>query len=279
VLLEGAHAPEDLAVAAREGFEVVVHDAVQLAMLRVHGGARLRCWLKVDTGMHRLGFAPKDARAVHAELAALPGVASVALMTHLACSDERDGRMTRRQLAAFDAFADLPGPRSIANSAGVLGHPEAHADWIRPGLALYGVSPFGDDTGAEHGLKAAMTVSTRLLSVKTVRMGESVGYGARSTAPEDMPVGIAAIGYGDGYPRHAPAGTPALVNGRRVPLIGRVSMDMIAVDLRSQPSAAAGDPVELWGAALPVEEIARAAGMIPYELLCGVTQRVRHEAV
>jgi alanine racemase len=279
VLLEGAHAPDDVALAAREGFELVVHGWDQVEQLRAHRGPKLACWLKIDTGMHRLGFPVEDARAAHAALGAAEGVGSIALMTHLANSDERDGPVTPRQLAAFAAFDDLPGPRSIANSAGLLGHPAARADWVRPGLVLYGVSPFGDTLGADHGLRPAMRVTTRLIAVKTARMGASIGYGGRSTATEDMPIGIAAIGYGDGYPRHAPPGAPVGVAGRVVPLLGRVSMDMIAVDLRTVPEARVGIEVELWGAGLPVEHLARAADMIPYELLCGVTQRVRHEAV
>ena len=163
---------------------------------------------------------------------------------------------------------------SAANSAGILGWPETHLDWVRPGIMLYGVSPFNGETGGMRGLKPVMTLRTRLIAVNRCPAGERVGYGGVFTCPEDMPVGVVGIGYGDGYPRHAPGGTPLLLNGRRVPLIGRVSMDMLTVDLRNQPDARVGDPVVLWGEGLPVEEIAQAAGTIAYELLCGVTSRV-----
>jgi len=200
-------------------------------------------------------------------------------MTHLARADEPDAPGVAAQLAAFAAFADLPGPRSIANSAATLALPNTHADWVRPGLALYGVSPFADRSGADEGLRPAMALETSLIALRAVRRGEPVGYGARWTAPEDATIGIAAIGYGDGYPRHAPNGTIALVAGRPAPLVGRVSMDMIALDLRGHPRPEVGAPVQLWGAAAPIEQLARAAGTIPYELICGVTQRVRHEVV
>lgn len=280
VLLEGAFVPDDIAIAAREGFELVVHSPQQLAMLAAFAGGPLAFWLKVDTGMHRLGFRPEEARAAHAALQRHPlRRGPVGWMTHLARADEVGTPGVAEQLAAFAAFADIPGPRSIANSAAALAMPASHADWIRPGLALYGISPYAFRTGADEGLRPAMTFETNLIAVRAVRMGESVGYGARWTAPEDGTIGIAAVGYGDGFPRHAPNGTVALVAGRPAALVGRVSMDMIAFDLRGHPQVEVGAPVELWGAAAPIEQLARAAGMIPYELTCGVTQRVRHDVV
>lgn len=280
VLLEGAFAPDDIAIAAREGFELVVHSAQQLAMLEAFAGGPLAFWLKVDTGMHRLGFRPEEARAAHALLQRHPlRRGSVGWMTHLARADEAGTPGVAEQLAAFTAFADIPGPRSIANSAATLAVPASHADWIRPGLALYGISPFAGRIGADEGLRPAMTFETNLIAVRAVRMGEPVGYGARWTAPEDGTIGIAAVGYGDGFPRHVPNGSLALVAGRPAALVGRVSMDMIALDLRGHPQVEVGAPVELWGAAAPIEQLARAAGMIPYELTCGVTQRVRHDVV
>lgn len=277
VLLEGPHATADVALAAREGFELVVHNWDQVAQLQAHMGAPLKCWLKVDTGMHRLGFAVEEARAAHAALTGAGGVGGLALMTHLANADDRASPVTRRQLAAFADLRDLPGQRSIANSAGVFGHPDSHSDWIRPGLVLYGVSPFADSTGAELGLRPVMRLSTELIAVKRVALGGSIGYGGRSTAREDMRIGIAAIGYGDGYPRALPPGSRMLVAGRPAGLLGRVSMDMVAVDLAGVPQAKVGSAVELWGAGLPVEQVAQAAGMIPWELLCGIAQRVRQE--
>lgn len=278
VLLSGFDEPADLPMLRRLGLDTVVHHASQLAMLEADaGGAPIRCWLKIDSGMHRLGFRPDEAAAVHARLRALPGVdADIALMTHFASSDDFAGDQTREQIARFvAATARLPGERSLSNSAAVLGWPDAHADWVRPGGALYGISVVSGKTGADFGLRPAMTLSSRLIAINRVRGGERIGYGATWTCPEDMPVGVVALGYGDGYPRHAPSGTPMLVNGVRAPIIGRVSMDLITLDLRDVPAARVGDPVVAWGEGLPVEEIAAAAGTIGYELVCSITRRVR----
>ena len=167
--------------------------------------------------------------------------------------------------------------KTIANSAGILAFPDAHVDWVRPGIMLYGVSPFSDSNGSQEGLKPVMTLQSRLITVRALKAGDPVGYGATWRCPEDMSVGVVAAGYGDGYPRHAESGTPVLVNGKRVELIGRASMDMLTVDLRSQPQAKTGDPVVLWGEGLPVEEIANHAGTIPYEVLCAVHKRLKFE--
>jgi alanine racemase len=174
-----------------------------------------------------------------------------------------------------EATAGLPGARSLANSAAVLGWPDAHFDWVRPGGALYGISVVEGRTGSDFGLRPAMTLATRLIAVNRIAKGERIGYSGTWQCPEDMPVGVAAIGYGDGYPRRVPAGTPALVNGQRSDIIGRVSMDLMTIDLRSQPDARPGDPVVLWGEGLPVEAIAAAAGTIGYEPVCSITRRVR----
>jgi alanine racemase len=201
-------------------------------------------------------------------------------MTHLACADEPGHPATARQLERLrEALDGLEGEVSVANSAGVLAWPATHGDWVRPGIMLYGLSPFPDRTGIQDGLRPAMTLETRLIAVNYCRAGEAVGYGGAWVCPEDMPVGVAAAGYGDGYPRHAPSGTPVLVNGARVPLAGRVSMDMLTLDLRTQPRACPGDPVVLWGPALPAEEVAGRAGTIAYELVTGITGRVPREVV
>ena len=282
VLLSGINEPDDIARVRELGVESVVHHHSQLEMLeQAPLGAPVRCWLKVDSGMHRLGFAPDTVREAHARLQAAPAVAGdIVLMNHFASSDEFDGdngagRQTREQLRVFaEATAGLPGARSLANSAGVLGWPQAHADWIRPGGALYGMSVVAGTTGADFGLRPAMTLATRLIAINPVRRGEHIGYSATWTCPEDMPVGVAAIGYGDGYPRAAPSGTPVRVNGQPAQVIGRVSMDLMAVDLRGV-DARVGDPVILWGPELPVERIAEGAGTIAYELTCSITRRVR----
>jgi alanine racemase len=239
-------------------------------------GAALPVWVKVDSGMHRLGLAPRQVAEAWRRLNACAGVQVLGFMTHLANADDRDDPLTLQQVDRFvEAVAPYPVQRSIANSAAVLTWPQTHGDWVRPGIMLYGVSPFAGGVGENHGLKAAMSLHSQLMAVNHFKRGDRIGYGGEWQCPEDMAVGVVAIGYGDGYPRHAKSGTPVLVNNKRVPMISRVSMDMICVDLRSQPQARIGDPVCLWGSALPVEEIARGAGTIPYELLCRVTSRVR----
>ena len=277
VVLSGPDAPGDLAELRRLDLEAVIHHDSQLGWLEAEpGGAPLRVWLKVDSGMHRLGFAPAAVAAAHARLAALPGVhPEIVLMTHFAASDEFANGQTARQMAAFDAATiGLPGPRSLSNSAGLLGWPAARGDWVRVGGLLYGQSVVEGRTGADFGFRPAMTLATRLIAINRVARGEPIGYAGAWTCPEDMPVGVAAIGYGDGYPRSAAAGTPVLLRGRRVPLIGRVSMDLVTLDLRGMPDAAIGDEVVLWGGGLPAEEVATHAGTISYVLTCGLTRRV-----
>ena len=280
LLLEGIFEASELTTVAAQKISVVVHHEDQLAVLeRAPGNLSVPVWVKLDTGMHRIGFPPERAADAWQRLQSCEAVAgSPGLMTHLANADDRDDDATPRQLAEFaEATTGMDAKRSMANSAGVLGWPEAHGDWVRPGIMLYGICPFVSGNGGEHGLQPAMTLSTKLIAVNRIRRGEGVGYGGTWVCPEDMDVGVAAIGYGDGYPRHAPSGTPVLVNGQRVPLVGRVSMDMITVDLRTQPAARPGDSVVLWGEGLPVEEIASQAGTIGYELVCGVTPRVAVE--
>lgn len=278
VLLSGFDEPADLPLLRRLKLDAVVHHAAQLDMLEAdRDPAPLSLWLKIDSGMHRLGFPAEQATAVHARLRALPQVAAeLPLMTHFARSDEFGGAQTAAQIARFDASIDgLAGPRSLANSAAVLGWPQAHADWIRPGGALYGLSVVPGRSAESFGLRPAMTLTTRLIAINRVARGEAVGYGGAHVCAEDSVIGIAAIGYGDGYPRHAGPGTPVLVNGQRMPIVGRVSMDLLAIDLCTQAGARVGDPVVLWGQGLPVEEVADAAGTIGYELTCGITRRVR----
>jgi alanine racemase len=282
ILLEGVFDAEELALVRKLGLETMVHCPEQVAMLeQAPAGPPVVVWLKVDTGMHRLGVDPAQALALWKRLNFSASVADpIRLVTHFANANARGDASVERQLALFaDSIGALAGERCIANSAGVIAVPQAHADWVRPGLMLYGVSPFADTVAVEEGLKPVMTVRSALIAVKRVQMGESVGYGGTWTCPEDMPIGVVAIGYGDGYPRHCESGTPVLVNGRRAALIGRPSMDMLIVDLRNVPQAQVGDPVVLWGEGLPVEEVARYAGTIPYELLCSVRLRARFEVI
>jgi alanine racemase len=277
LLLEGVFSREQLALAAQQRFELMVHSGEQLQLLDALDGAeRVSAWLKVDSGMNRLGFRVEEFAAAYARLVGNPRVhAAPTLVTHLANADERRDPKTVQQLEDFAAAtADVDGARSIANSAAVLAWPGACGDWVRPGLMLYGLSPFNGETGEAEGLRAAMTLQSEVIAVKTVRAGEAVGYGGTWRAARDTRMAVVAAGYGDGYPRSVPSGTPVQVSGTRAPLIGRVSMDMVTVDVTDLPPVAVGDPVVLWGDEVPVEEIAARAGTIPYELICGVSQRV-----
>lgn len=277
VLLEGVQDAAQLRAAAHHGLELVVHQPEQLALLEAwRGEHRFRVWLKIDTGMGRLGFQVAELPAALPRLAACRAILRpLTVMTHLAQADDRDGGRTRAQLECFARLtADLPGERSIANSAGLIGWPAARADWVRPGLLLYGVSPFADATGPELGLRPAMTLESRVIAVKPLAPGDRVGYGGTWVAPRAARIAVVAAGYGDGYPCRTATGAPVLVNEMPARLVGRVSMDMLTVDVTELPRVAVGDPVELWGSVVPVERVAAAAGTIPYELLCHISGRV-----
>ena len=281
VMLGGLNEAGEIPAAVHAGLDTVVHHRSQIDLLRrtlpaVSGG--MRCWLKVDSGMHRLGIPADQVQTVLEELRTVPGVVPCALMTHLANADDRKDETTCRQLERFAEVASATDlATSIGNSAAVLGWPQAQGDWVRPGIMLYGASPFVDGNAAEDGLMPVMTLSTRLIAINDFKAGDPVGYGGVWRCPQDMRVGVAAIGYGDGYPRHAPPGTPVLVDGERAAIAGRVSMDTITIDLRSCPRARVGDRVVLWGEGLPVEEVANAAGTISYELFCRLTRRVKFD--
>jgi alanine racemase len=277
VLLEGVFAPEHLLEAARHGFDLVVHDVLQIELLEESTSPqRFLVWIKIDTGMNRLGFRPSELATALERIKRLqPAPLEIRLLTHLARADERDNAMTREQVARFRAATEgLDYTVSIANSAGIFGTLPLGCDWVRPGMALYGGSPFGDRTGVELGLQPVMSLETSVIAIRQVPKGETVGYGGGWRAQRDSVVAIVAAGYGDGLARNLPNGTPVLIGGHRAPLAGRVSMDMIAVDVSDLPEVHVGTPVVLWGSGLPVEEIARHAGTIPWELLCGVSQRV-----
>ncbi|MCB1554044.1 MAG: alanine racemase [Xanthomonadales bacterium] len=281
VLLSGFVEPGDLPLLQRLRLDTVVHHESQLAMLEAASllpdQGRIQAWLKLNTGMNRLGFPADAAGAAHARLRALPIVGDeICLMTHLARSDEFDSAFTLEQCARFElATAALDGPRSLANSAAVLGWPQTHADWVRPGGALFGLSVVAGRPASEFGLEAVMTLGTRVIAVNSVEPGAAVGYGGGFVADRPMRIAITAIGYGDGYPRLAPSGSPVVVRGVRTRTVGRVSMDLLAIDVTALPEVQVGDRVELWGKQLPVEEVAAAAGTISYELTCGITRRVR----
>ena len=280
LLLEGVFDAEQLAAAARHGFELVVHSVMQLSLLQAwRGPSQFRTWIKCDSGMHRLGFALAEFRDAYQALTASAAVAGKpVLMTHLANADASDDLMTRQQLRAFaDAVAGLPGERSIANTAAMFALPDSQGDdgdWIRPGLALYGASPFAHRSATSLGLRPAMTLVSQVIAVKQVPVGGAVGYGATWRAARPTQLAVVAAGYADGYPRNTASGCPVLVNGREAPVVGRVSMDMLTVDVTGHAAVAPGDPVVLWGEGIPVEKVAAAAGTISWELLCGVSQRV-----
>jgi alanine racemase len=279
LLLEGVFSPAELAEAVHEGLDLVVHDVSQIELLERAGpGAAARCalWVKIDTGMNRLGFAPGELAATLARLRHLsPAPRELRLLTHLACANERDDRVTRAQLERFRAATSgLDYEVSIANSAGIFGAVPLGCDWVRPGLALYGASPFADCSADSLGLKPVMTLESSVIAVRRVARGESVGYGGAWVAPRDSQIAIVAAGYGDGVHRSLANGAAVLVNGSRAPLAGRVSMDMLAVDVSGQNGVRVGTPVVLWGEGLPVEEVAQHAGTIAYELLCSVSPRV-----
>ena len=274
LLLQGFFSPEELEPIAAHGLTTVVHDPEQLAMLeKARLPKRIAVVAKLNTGMNRLGFPAEDLRGVLERLRGCPSVGVIALMTHFADADgERGVHWQLERFAAATAGVDLP--RSVANSAALLRYPEAHKDWVRPGIMLYGCSPFPDESAEKLGLKPAMTLTSELIAVRELRPGDSVGYGCTFTASEPMRVGVVACGYADGYPRHAPTGTPILVAGKRTRTVGRVAMDMLFADLTGIPEAAVGSPATLWGEGLPADEVAASAGTVSYELLCAVTPRV-----
>lgn len=274
LVLQGVMTPAACKAAASKKLTLVAHSAEQIEAL-ISARVSLPVWLKVDTGMHRLGLAPGYVADARTSLGA-SGIDVQVVCTHLASAEDLDGDVTRRQLECFDAATTgLELPRSIANSAGVLAWPESHAEWNRPGYMLYGCSPFAQDVATARELQAAMTLRSEIIAIRAVAQGESVGYGARWTAERPSVIGTVAIGYADGYPRHAPNGTPVLVNGKVAPLAGTVSMDAITIDLTERDDVAVGDSVELWGAGIAVNSVAESAGTIAYQLLTGVSSRVR----
>ncbi len=277
VLLEGFFDADELPIIARERFEIVIHHISQLEIFEAATlDSPVTVWLKIDSGMHRLGFSPELFQTVWKRLLQCKNVnKNIRLMTHLACADDQADIATTQQVKLFHLTSkNIKAEKSIANSAGIMGWPSTHMDWVRPGIMLYGASPLMDKNADQLNLKPVMNLCSRLIAVNQYKKGDCVGYGGAWSCPEDMQIGVVAIGYGDGYPRHAASGTPVLVNGCRATLVGRVSMDMVTIDLRSIKNAKVGDPVVLWGDGLSVDEVARCAETISYELLCGVAPRV-----
>lgn len=284
VLMEGIFRDEELELVQKHHFTLVVHHWRQIQALQQYPKTtpeKFKIWIKINTGMNRLGFSPNEFDEAYTILSTLPHIELMGFMTHFAQADEKNSALTQQQFDLFNhVVGKRPGQRCLANTAGILAWSQTHGDWVRPGLMLYGASPFADSTGKDFNLIPAMTLCSEIIAIRDVGMGEKVGYGGTwENNKKTSKIGIVAFGYGDGYPWHAKNGTPVLVNGQRVQTVGRVSMDMLAVDLSSLNNVEVGAPVILWGKDLPIEEVARHAGTLPYELFCRFTERVQVEIV
>ena len=274
VLLEGFFHPRELPALVEHRLDIVVHRPDQVAALeRLPDGAKLDVLLKVNSGMNRLGLSADEYATALERLRRNPRIAGITLMSHFANADDARGvtwQLERlRRLPDYDKL-----PRTLANSAAILRHPDTHGDWVRPGIMLYGCSPFAESAGRDAGLKPAMTLESSVIGVQELEPGDSVGYGGAFHAARAMRIGVIACGYADGYPRHAPNGAPVAVDGRLTGSVGRVSMDMLCVDLSGVPDARIGSRVVLWGEGNPIENVAAAAGTVGYELMCAVAPRV-----
>jgi alanine racemase len=274
LLLEGVFDAQELALAAKHHFACALHDPEQAGMLRdLPPGSRVDLFVKLNTGMNRLGVRPAQLAGLLARLRESPHLGSVTLMTHFACADDAHGIV--EQWNTFErATKNEKLPRSAANSATILRYPQAHYDWVRPGIMLYGGSPFVDVSAEALGLRPVMTLNSEIIAVQNLAPGEAVGYGATFVAERSMRIGIVACGYADGYPRHAPSGTPILIDGVRRASVGRVSMDMLCADITEQPASGVGSAVTLWGEGLPADDVASASGTVSYELFCALAARV-----
>jgi alanine racemase len=267
---------QQLAACSSQQFGLAVHQTYQVEIIEKNPQTLpLNIWLKLETGMHRLGLEPGEFRDAWQRLQKLAWVQKpLGMMTHFACADNPSDDLTHEQISRFQQITqDFSGPKSLANSAAILSRPDSLADWVRPGIMLYGSSPFAEKSAHDCGLRPVMSLTAPLIAIKNLKKGDTIGYGATWLCPQNMLMGVAAIGYGDGYPRHAPTGTPVLINGNIRHLVGRVSMDMITIDLGAYP-AKIGDTVLLWGEGLPAEQIASYSQTITYELFCKVTSRV-----
>lgn len=280
VLLQGVFSPEELPLAASAGFQCVVHHPQQLSwLLDSHLSETIRIWIKVDTGMHRLGFSPEEVIDVVAAVSSCPWVdPDIGLMTHFANADEVGHPVNFFQLQQFNnlELSKFELTRSLANSAAILSMPESLADVVRPGIMLYGVSPFCDRVGSELGLIPVMRLVSEITAIHHYPPNSPVGYAGTWSSDKPSIIGIIPVGYADGYPRYIGPNTPTWINESIAPIVGRVSMDMLTVDLTACPNPQLGDRVELWGTHIPIEVIAQSAGTIAYELLTKITSRARH---
>lgn len=276
LLLEGFFDTDELSTIQQYGFWTVIHSQHQLEMLRVSRSEEpLNIWLKMDSGMHRLGFSPTEFREAYRQAEEIPSVKQITKMTHFSSADELDSPITSQQISCFDsASSDLNGPISMANSAAILAWPKAHADWVRPGLMLYGVSPFDTPNSSADSLIPVMSFQSSVISIRDVAVGEGVGYNKSWIADKPSRIAIVAAGYGDGYPRNSKNGTPVLVSGRKAPTVGHVAMDMLAINVTEIGDVSIGQDVELWGKNLSIAEVAAYSGYSPYELMTRLTGRV-----
>ncbi|MCF7981847.1 MAG: alanine racemase [Pseudomonadales bacterium] len=280
-VLHGASNREELQLAEQLNFDLVVHQLEQVKLLEnTHCAKPFVIWLKLDTGMHRLGIAPEQFQSAYQRLQASPNVFQVRLMSHFSCADDTDNPMTNSQCQLFEQLTSaIAAPKSLANSAAIMAWPQTHKDWVRPGIMLFGVSPLTNWQQQRCELKPVMTLQSTIIAIKELNPGESIGYGANWIASRPSRIAIIAIGYGDGYPRALPNGTPVLLNGQTANIVGRISMDSFGIDITDLPGAQVGDTVTLWGQGLAVERIAELAKTIPYELLCQISLRVPRDYV
>ncbi|WP_265531891.1 alanine racemase [Pseudomonas saponiphila] len=272
LLLEGFFEASELALIVEHDLWCVVHSLWQLEAIEQTAVAKpLTVWLKLDSGMHRVGLHPKDYQGAYQRLLASGKVEKIVLMSHFACADELDCPRSSEQVAVFEAARQGLGAEiSLRNSPAVMGWPSVPSDWVRPGIMLYGATPFEENNSVAERLQPVMTLESKVICVRELPAGEPVGYGAKFVTDKPMRIGVVAMGYADGYPRHAPTGTPVLVEGQRSRLLGRVSMDMLCVDLTDVPQAGLGSRVELWGKNILASEVALAAQTIPYQLFCNL---------
>ncbi len=276
LLLEGFFSTMELALFEQYHLTAVIHHNNQLTMLETSRHRKLDVFLKINTGMNRLGFTPEQFPSVLRILEANASINNITLMTHFSSAgDSNGGADFSKELQCFNTVTTgYNQPRSLANSAAIMRYPATHADWVRPGIMLYGASPLANKTATELDLHPVMTVSSEIIAIQNLEMGDKVGYSGLFEANRSMRIGIVSCGYADGYPRHAPTGTPVLVNNQRTQIIGRVSMDMIAIDITGIEDAQINSRVTLWGEGLPIDEVANSAGTISYELLCALAPRV-----
>jgi len=258
--------------------DLVLHDAWQLALLEAAPNLpAMNVWLKINTGMNRLGISPSETTAFYRRLEKLPCVSDIIVMTHLSDADDPANPKTMQQYERFQAAThELSCPTSVANSAAIIAFPETHGDWVRPGIMLYGSSPLRGKLGEAHGLKPVMTVKSVIMSIRDQQQGDEIGYGSRYVCDRAKRVGIVALGYGDGYPRGAKGEIPVLVHNQRSSVLGRVSMDMLAIDLSDLSSVNVGDEVTFWGEGMPAEHVATAVDTITYELFTHIAPRQEH---